>query len=209
MMTDIYPTRTAMPRVSRETTDRNRAAIEDAASRLFRERGIDGVSVADLMAAAGLTHGGFYGHFDSKDALAATACAKAFDSANERWRQVVRQHEGEPLAALDALVERYLGPRHRSQPGHGCPAVSLAADVAREPTDKPVRTAYRDGLRGLADQLALLQPDATPQAARMLALAQLAMLSGAVLLSRATEGDAMADLILDAARAHLPTKPVV
>jgi TetR/AcrR family transcriptional repressor of nem operon len=193
-----------MPRVSRETTDRNRAAIEDAAARLFRERGIDGVSVADLMAAAGLTHGGFYGHFDSKDALAATACAKAFDGATERWQQVARRHDGEPQAALAELVERYLGPRHRNGPGHGCPAVALAADVAREPADKPVRTAYRDGLRALADQLALLQPDATPEAARSLALAQLAMLSGAVLLSRATEGDPMADLILQAARDHLP-----
>ena len=76
-----------MPRVSREQTDINRLAIEDASSRLFREQGIKAVSVADLMAAAGLTHGGFYGHFESKDALAAVACAKAFEQSAGRWEK--------------------------------------------------------------------------------------------------------------------------
>ena len=74
-----------MPRVSKEQTDLNRSAIENVSAKLFREKGFNGVSVSDLMAAAGLTHGGFYGHFSSKDELAAVACANAFDHAVERW----------------------------------------------------------------------------------------------------------------------------
>ena len=75
-----------MPRVSREQTDKNRLLIEAASARLFKEHGFDGVSVADIMASAGLTHGGFYGHFESKDELAALACAKAFEESAARWR---------------------------------------------------------------------------------------------------------------------------
>ena len=78
-----------MPRVSRAQTEANHQAIEAAASRLFRERGLDGVTVADVMAEAGLTHGGFYTHYESKDALAASACESAFAFAAEKWRRRV------------------------------------------------------------------------------------------------------------------------
>ena len=78
-----------MPRVSKEQTDRNRLLIEAASARLFKERGLNGVSVTDIMASAGLTHGGFYGHFESKDELAAVACERAFGESVVRWRALV------------------------------------------------------------------------------------------------------------------------
>ncbi len=101
-----------MPRVSRVVTERNRAAIERESARLFREQGLRGVSVAELMAAAGLTHGGFYGHFESKDALATVACTKAFDEAVERWQARISATT-DPESALTALVDGYLSSRNR------------------------------------------------------------------------------------------------
>src|ERR1700710_1547094 len=123
-----------MPRVSREQTDANRIAIEEASSRLFREQGLKGVSVADLMGAAGLTHGGFYGHFSSKEALAGEACASAFERSVDRWKGRVVEAVNR-VNGRAALVESYLSPQARGNPGAACPASSLAGDVSREPPD--------------------------------------------------------------------------
>jgi len=92
----------------------------------MREHGINGVSVSGLMSAAGLTHGGFYGHFDSKDELAAAACARAFEQALMRWKRRVAG-EADAAAALQALVEGYLSKRSRDSPGTSCPASALVA----------------------------------------------------------------------------------
>jgi TetR/AcrR family transcriptional repressor of nem operon len=146
-----------MPRVSREQSDANRAAITAASARLFREFGIDGVSVADLMAAAGLTHGGFYGHFASKDVLAAEACGAAFAQSVERWRKRLAD-EKSPEAGRAALVEGYLSAKSRGSPGTSCPAATMAVDVAREPSVAPVRAAYLDGIEQLVAILASVQP---------------------------------------------------
>src|SRR5580658_9051251 len=93
-----------MPRASKLQAQSHRRAFTDASARLMRERGIDGVSVADLMGAAGLTHGGFYGHFDSKEQLAAEACAHAFAESVERWKTRIAAH-ADDNAALLALIE--------------------------------------------------------------------------------------------------------
>src|SRR3954464_10185115 len=117
-----------MPRVSRAEAESHREQITEASARLFRERGIKGVSVADLMGAAGLTHGGFYGHFESKDALAGIAVAHACAEAVERWN---RRIAGKPDAASGraALVEAYLTQQSLHNVGLGCPTVALAGDV--------------------------------------------------------------------------------
>jgi TetR/AcrR family transcriptional repressor of nem operon len=120
-----------MPRVSREQADNNRLAITDASARLFRERGIDNVSVAELMAAAGLTHGGFYGHFESKDQLAAEACRWAFGRSVERWKKRIAEKSDRTLARA-ALTDNYLSAQSRNNPGASCPAAAFAGDVARE-----------------------------------------------------------------------------
>jgi TetR/AcrR family transcriptional regulator, transcriptional repressor for nem operon len=191
-----------MPRVSKEQAELHRATIMDAAARLFRERGIDGVSVADLMAAAGLTHGGFYGHFDSKDSLAAAACRLAFDGSIERWRQRVGAAH-EHAAARTAIVDRYLSAEARSNPGTSCPASTLAGDAAREPMESAVRDNFAAGVDGLTGILATLQESHDAADARRRALADLSTMVGAQILARATLGREISDEILAAAREHL------
>ncbi|MEP6503958.1 MAG: TetR family transcriptional regulator, partial [Betaproteobacteria bacterium] len=112
-----------MPRVTRAEADHHRAAITDASARLFKEHGLKGVSVADLMGAAGLTHGGFYGHFESKDALAGVAVAHAYEQAAQRWHRRIAGKADD--AARAALVEAYLTPQSLKNVGLGCPTVAL------------------------------------------------------------------------------------
>ena len=191
-----------MPRVSRAVTEKNRAAIERVSARLFREQGLQGVSVADLMAAAGLTHGGFYGHFESKDALATVACTKAFDEAVERWESRISATT-DRKSALTALVNGYLSSRNSDMVGSGCPLAALATDVAREPVGKPVRNAYMAGLRRLLGVLNALQSNDNPKKDRSVALAQLSTMVGALVLARATKRHALSEQILAAARENM------
>ncbi|CAG9181229.1 hypothetical protein LMG23992_04452 [Cupriavidus laharis] len=192
-----------MARASREQADKNREAIEQASSRLFRERGLNGVSVAELMAGAGLTHGGFYGHFASKDALAARACKRAFEESAARWERRIDRAAGDRQAMLANLVEPYLTQAHCSNPGHGCAAAALASDVAREPADKPVRRAYLEGFKALVQDMETTVASDSAETRHKEALIRMAMLVGAVTLARAIEGHAMSDSILDAVRERL------
>ena len=191
-----------MPRVSRAQADSHREQITDASARLFKERGINGVSVADLMGAAGLTHGGFYGHFESKDALAGIAVAHAFQQSAERWHKRIA---GKPddAARRAVLVEKFLTAQSLKDVGMGCPTVALATDVAREPAAAPIRTAYLDGLEAAVQILADVEdgPDAATR--RSAALADYATMAGALLLARATEGAPLAAELLAAARERL------
>lgn len=191
-----------MPRASKLQAQSHRRAITDASARLMRERGIDGVSVVDLMGAAGLTHGGFYGHFASKEQLAAEACTHAFTESVERWKTRIAAHP-DRSAALLALTELYLSTRTRDNPGTSCPTAALVCDVAREPMDTPVRAAFLSGTQQLVDVLASLQHGDDAECARRKALAQFSTLVGAVLLARATAGAAVSDEILRAAREEL------
>ncbi|RXZ39035.1 TetR/AcrR family transcriptional regulator [Oxalobacteraceae bacterium CAVE-383] len=189
-----------MPRVSRVQTDKNRAAIETVAARLFQEQGINGVSVAELMGAAGLTHGGFYGHFDSKESLAAIACLKAFELSAARRAEKIARNGNDAAAALAEITDVYLRPEHRDDPGGGCPALALAADIAREAPGKPVRAAYLDSLKQMLATFTELSSATSAgdpeQAARM----RLALLVGTLTLARATAGDPLSDAFLDAGR---------
>lgn len=189
-----------MPRVSREQFGVNRDAIEDAAARLLRERGLHGVSVAEVMADAGLTHGGFYGHFASKDALTAAGVTRAFDRAVERWSQRVDGHDDE-RSALAALIDGYLSPANLASPGEGCPTAALASEVAREAKDKPVRAAFVEGIRRQLDVLLSVQPDDDPPDTDR-ALVQLATMIGTLVLARATASDPLSGDFVRAAREH-------
>ncbi|KAF7961993.1 TetR family transcriptional regulator [Cupriavidus sp. UYMU48A] len=190
-------------RASREQADKNREAIEQASSRLFRERGLNGVSVAELMAGAGLTHGGFYGHFASKDALAAQACRRAFEESTVRWERRIDRAAGDRQAMLANLVGPYLTQAHCANPGQGCAAVALASDVAREPADKPIRLAYLDGIKAMVEDMETTVASDSAETRHSEALVRMAMLVGAVTLARAIEGDAMSDRILNAVRDRL------
>lgn len=193
-----------MPRVSRQQTTANLETIKDVAARLFKERGFDGVSVTDLMAAAGLTHGGFYGHFSSKDALAAIACEHAFAQSVQR--------RASPLPAVQppgqertALLARYLSTAHRDHPGKGCPATALAADVGRQPRHAPARSAYVAGLKAMALDFDLLSSAGDAEQRRRDALVGLATLVGALTLARATSDDPLSAEILAAVHAAFVT----
>ena len=191
-----------MPRVSRAQAEANHQAIEEAASRLFRERGLDAVTVADVMAEAGLTHGGFYTHYASKDDLAASACAAAFDFAAEKWRRRV-DAAATPAAARDAITDGYLQDKHCDPTAATCPTATLAADVARAPREHPIHAAYVEGVRQQVATLATLQSSGNAARDRAAACAQLATMMGALLLARATHGDPIAEEFVAAARTQL------
>src|ERR1041385_1603419 len=116
-------------KVSREQAAENRERIVDAAAQLFRERGFEGIGVADLMKEAGLTHGGFYGHFSSKEDLMAKACTRTSARSRERWAKLAAEAPGNPLAAIAGA---YLTSKHRDNPGSGCLMAALAADASRQ-----------------------------------------------------------------------------
>ena len=191
-----------MPRVSRAEAESHREQITEASSRLFRERGIKGVSVADLMGAAGLTHGGFYGHFESKDALAGVAVARAFEQSAERWNKRIAA-KPDDAARRAVLVDKFLTPQNVKDVGMSCASVSLATDVTREPAQAPIRSAYLDGLESLVQILSSVEEGPDAAARRSAALADFATLAGALLLARATEGAPLSAEILEAARARL------
>jgi TetR/AcrR family transcriptional repressor of nem operon len=188
-----------MPRASKEQAESHRRLVLKNSSKLMLERGIDGVSVADLMESAGLTHGGFYGHFDSKEQLAAEACLHAFDNSVAKWTKRVTG-EPTPLAGFNAIVEGYMSARNRDNPGNSCPTPALMADVAREPPNSELRTQYREGVNRLLDILQSVQPAADADSGRRRALAQFALMVGALALARATAGDSLSEEFLDSAR---------
>jgi TetR/AcrR family transcriptional repressor of nem operon len=178
--------------VTREQAAANRQKILDVAGTLFRQHGFDGIGVADIMKRAGLTHGGFYGHFGSKDDLAAEITARVL--GNEGWAQRLT---GTANPSFGAVVRGYLSPRHRDDPGHGCLFAALGSDMVRQP--RSVRRAFTEGLRVRLDALGKLLPGRSAAARRAKALATMAGLVGALMLSRAVDDPNLSDDILEAA----------
>ncbi|WP_029014265.1 TetR/AcrR family transcriptional regulator [Niveispirillum irakense] len=177
-------------RVSKEKSAEHRAAIVEAAGRLFREKGVDGVGVAEITRAAGLTHGGFYGHFASKDALAAEACADSFQTKIQAL---------DAASDLAAFIDQYLSETHVKRRDIGCPMPAWAGEVARQ--DTGMALSFAVGLADYTSQLAGKVPEgAGPRDERALAL--LSMLVGAVTLARAVaeSNPDLANRILAAAR---------
>lgn len=190
-----------MARSSRTEVAEKRQVVLDVAARLFRERGVEAVSVSEVMAAAGLTHGGFYGHFSSKEALAAEACGHAFGDSRARWDALAPEPGGEGLARL---LEHYLGAAHRDAPGKGCAAPAFLAEAARDAPGGAVRRAYAEGVRGLAVAMESLLPPSVKRRRRERALLALAAMVGAVSLARAVgEDDPLSEELLAAVRAEL------
>jgi TetR/AcrR family transcriptional repressor of nem operon len=185
-------------RVSRQKAAENRERIIEAAGALFREKGFDRVGVADIMRAADLTHGGFYGHFESKDDLTAQASERAMARAATNWNKIVADAPNKPYAAL---LKHYLSPRHRDDPGQGCAFAALSGDAAR--CGKPVRTAFAEGLERLIEIVAKTVPSRSKAVQRRRAVSAVAELVGALILSRAVEDSSLSDEILDSARHEL------
>jgi len=141
-------------KVSKAQAAENRQGILDAAARLYRERGLTGVGVADITRDAGLTHGGLYRHFESKDALVREACARAFD-----W-SIAPLDGHTPNASVADRIQSYLSPQHRDAPGSGCPAAALAVDAARAGGE--LSQVFAEGIERNIQRFAQLLADAEP-----------------------------------------------
>jgi TetR/AcrR family transcriptional regulator, transcriptional repressor for nem operon len=185
-------------RVSREKAAEHRERIIEAAGALFREKGFGGIGVADIMKAADLTHGGFYGHFDSKDDLVAQACQRVMALAIASWEKTAAT---DPDDAFGALLTRYLSPRHRDDPARGCVFAALGADAAR--SGPLVHDAFAEGLEPLIALLAESAPGSSKAVCRRKAVAAMSGLVGALLLARAIGKRQLSDEILDATRREL------
>ena len=179
-------------KVTRKQAAANREKVLDVAGTLFRERGFDGIGVADIMKRAGLTHGGFYGQFASKDDLAAETTARVLGKTG--WQERLT---GKADPSFGEVVRAYLSPRHRDDPGTGCLMSALGSDAARQP--RAVRRAFTDGFRARIDGWLKLVPGRSQAARREKALATMAGLVGALILSRAVDDPALSDEILEAA----------
>lgn len=185
-------------KITKAQSQENRARIVETASALFRERGYDGVGVADLMAAAGLTHGGFYKHFGSKADLMAEAAAHGLT-------EKMREYEG---VDMRGFVNGYVSREHRDARGDGCTMAALCGDAARQPPEVQATFAA-----GIASMLAAVERGAMAQgadqrAARAKAIGTFAQMLGALVLSRACPDDSpLADEILEACRSQLLAAP--
>ena len=180
-------------RVSRVQAEKNRLAVIDAAARLFRERGFNGIGLDEVMKAAGLTHGGFYKQFKSKEELTVEACDRALATGVEVWAQTIKGAGADPFAAL---IRSYLSSSHRDDAGEGCPLVALGADAARHsPT---LRRSFEAGIKAYLDVLDRTMPAISATAARDSSIAVLSMMIGALLMSRVVEDKALSRRILDA-----------
>ncbi|MET0905169.1 MAG: TetR/AcrR family transcriptional regulator [Tardiphaga sp.] len=188
-------------RYSKEHKAETHTRIVKKASVRLRERGAHGIGVADLMKEAGLTHGGFYAHFDSREALVVEAFEYAMDRSIARWRQ--QSTDTPPDERLASIVNAYLSPQHRDNPGHGCAMPALGAEIAREgPKTRRAFAAKLDDMIGmLAEQL-----PGDQDVARKQAMATLATLMGTILMARIAGSGEMSDELLrvgrDAALAH-------
>lgn len=191
-------------KVTREQAAANRERVLETAARLFRERGFAGVGVADIMASAGLTHGGFYGQFKSKEDLMAQACDRAVEKSLERWSRLAGQ-AGD--LAWSALTESYVSPRHRDHPGGGCLVATLGSEAARQ--SGPVRQAVSAGVRETIELMTKLAPGTGKAARRDKAMASFAAMVGALVLSRAVEDQALSEAILRAVGKAVVSKPPV
>lgn len=180
-------------RVSRVQAQENRERILQAASQLFRERGFGAVSVADVMKAAGLTHGGFYGHFKSKDDLIAQAAHAAAAPVLEGWRE---EAEADGPAALQAIAGRYLSLEHRDDPGEGCLLAALGPEIAR--LDPAARGPVTHVVQGIVEVLQDIAPGDTAAERRRRAIALYAGWIGAMVLARASDDEAFSREVLDA-----------
>jgi len=187
-----------MSKVSQADAAAHRNTVVTSASRMLRERGAAGVSVQDAMAAAGLTHGGFYKHFESKDALIGEAAAQSFDQVLDLIDRATTS--GDAVAARASIIDDYLTATHRDLPADGCANTALAAESARATPDSPLRAAYLAGVRETIARLEAVEPTAGAHAR---AVEDLAMMVGALTLARATQGDPISDQVLSIARAAL------
>ena len=186
-------------KVSKEKMAEHREKIIASAAKRFRERGFEGIGVAELMKEAGLTHGAFYGHFASKEELVELAMERAFRDSNAKWEKVIAEAEGDPLQALG---EFYLSLRHWKNAGTGCIFPSLGGEITRQPTR--VQNAVTEGLQRFLGLLGRTIRGKTEETRRRKAIAAYASMVGGMVLARSTKDPALSAEILEAVSEALP-----
>lgn len=195
-----------MPRVSLKQARLNRATIVENAARLFLKRGLRSIPLSEVMATSGLTLGGFYGHFESREALANEACTHAFDQAISFWQQRIAAQRCK-RSAHRSIVTEYLRSGRTDLGEHTCPLVAFSAEVAQEPADSPIHQTYANGLESLIQThmqtLENADGSADDAALKTRALLQYSLMVGAVTLARAARSSTLSEEILQATRDYL------
>ena len=199
-----------MPRITKQDKARNRQNILEAASRMFRSQGIDAVGIAELMKEAGLTHGGFYNHFASKNDLAVEVCGTSYAASLEGLARTIEDGPDQADSPLERVVAGYLSTAHRDAPDGGCPSASLATDAGRH--SEAVQSAYAEGVEGYltgftAEFLREAEEkghELDPAEARHRAIRLLSEMVGALMLARAVRHvePELSDEILQTGRSH-------
>lgn len=179
-------------RVSKAQAAQNRQLILTAATRLFREQGIQATGVDAITHEAGLTHGGFYSQFGSKEAIVVEAIRFALTRSKHLWQRTAERKPGSQ--AWRGIIESYLSREHRDAPGQGCILAALGADIARQPPS--VRAAFTTELQDAFELLAQLMPADTPAQRSDNAIAALSSMVGALILARAVTDERLSDRIL-------------
>ncbi len=183
-------------RYSKDHKAETHAKIVKRASSQLREKGAHGIGVADLMKEAGLTHGGFYAHFDSREDLLIEAIAYAMDQTTDRWRKLVESKPGDER--LTTLIDTYLTEQHRDGPGRGCALSALAPEIAR--AGRKTRQVFANKLDEMITLFADQMPAISEPAARERAISTVATLVGTLILARVAGNGAFSQEILDAGR---------
>jgi TetR/AcrR family transcriptional repressor of nem operon len=200
-----------MPRITKEDKARNRQNILEAAGRMFRSQGIDAVGIAELMKEAGLTHGGFYNHFASKNDLAVEVCGASFAASLGGLARTIEDGPGQGGSPLERVVAGYLSTAHRDAPDGGCPSASLVTDAGRH--SEAVQSAYAEGVEGYLTGFTteFLREaeeqghELDPGEARHRAIRLLSEMVGALMLARAVRHvePELSDEILQTGRSHV------
>lgn len=180
-------------RYEKEHKDQTRQRIVETAAFRFREHGIEGEGVKSLMAAAGLTNGAFYNHFESKEDLAREAVTAALKDRVARLQHWIDSGQG-----LGGLIRSYFSVGHRDNPGRGCPSSAVAAEVARH--SDPVREAFTAGVNEFLDLAATQWPALSPAEARSRATSLYGLMAGTMQIARATNDPVMSEEVLAAGR---------
>ena len=178
--------------------EETRARVVKAAAAAVRAKGPDGVGVAEIMKEVGLTHGGFYAHFPSKEALVAAAIGEAFDQGRRRFGRLTADLTG--LEAFGAFVDSYVSMDHRAFPERGCPVATIASDLPRQ--GAAVREVFDAGVSSLIGRVANWLPGEAAER-EGLASSLVAEMAGVVGLSRAVSDDAMAARFLEQSRRRI------
>lgn len=179
-------------RVSKEKAAENRERILAAAARLFRERGLSGTGIDALAEAAGLTYGGLYSQFGSKEALMAEAVRRASAAFAVQVRD---------KTSMDAYIDHYLSDEHRDDPGNGCAVAALASEMPRQ--SKPVRRAFTEMAKGAVERIGARLRASRKGVREHDVLAAVATLVGAIVIARGVDDPDLSERFLAAARARL------